>query len=73
MSEERKAEMLTIQQAHLSHATGARRYMLECVKTAKEAMGPAQLGQHAPLSGPAVTHYSFDYAQQVCSHHQWLE
>ena len=66
MSEERKSELLTIQQDHLNHAQGVRKYMLECIKAAKEAIGLAQLGQHAPLSGPDVSHYSLDYAQQVC-------
>ena len=41
MSEERKAELLSVQEEHLNHAQGARRYA--CVRAEQKAIGPAQL------------------------------
>ena len=65
MAEDVKAELLAIQREHLDHAQQARRYMQACIADAKAVVGDRHLGPHEPLSGPAVAHYSFDYAQQV--------
>ena len=71
MAEDVKAELLAVQKAHLDHAQQARRYMQACIADAKAVVGDWRLGTHDPLSGPAVAHYSFDYAQQVMSNEKY--
>ena len=65
MSEEVKEQLLAVQQEHLKRSKEAQLYLSHCTAAVKDAVGDWKLGQHTPLSGPVVAHYSFDYAQQV--------
>ena len=54
------------QQAHLTAATEARKYMNDCIARAKELLEESMELGRRPLQPPTVGHYSFDYAQQIC-------
>lgn len=67
---EEKQRAVSNHQDHLEHASDGRKYMDACTQAAKEALNNhTELGAHAPLTGPSVAHYCFDYAQQVCTMH----
>lgn len=52
---------------HLDNARKAREHLVSCIAEAKEALllKPVLMGKKQPQSGPAIGHYSFDFAQQV--------
>ena len=68
-SVETKRELLDKHLEHLRHVDLERQVYQADVGAAREAIKdtPAQLGQHQPCSRDEVMHYSFDFAQQVCS------
>ena len=67
--EDEKQRVIDSQTLHLKNATSARMHMNDCIAECRNSVGhlatPAVLGPHAPLSGPGVGHYCFDFAQQV--------
>ena len=68
-SVETKRELLDQHIEHLRVVDMERQVYRDNVIAAKEVVkdNPAQLGQHLPNSREGAMHYSFDFAQQVCS------
>ncbi|KAF6038754.1 hypothetical protein EB796_002940 [Bugula neritina] len=66
--EEKKAQLIEAQRKHLEAASNAREYMNQCINLARKSLSvdsSIKLQNVKPLTGPAIAHYGFDFAQQL--------
>ena len=69
LGDEQKTEAMKLMEDHQSVATKERSYYTKINKFVKDALPTDMvLGPHPPCSYSGTVHYSFDFAQQFCTH-----